>query len=74
MRIYLLIYNLYSKRESEDQVSGELSQEIAKEDESKEKSEIDWYEEVNKVKFKGILSNASVYLSAYSIYKSERLD
>ena len=70
------ISDFCSDSESEDLVSNEVDQEMEKEDDNEEKveNEIDRYEEANRVKFKEMFSNALVYPSAHSIYKSERLD
>ena len=44
------------------------------EDEDQSEALIDRYEESNTIKFKQMFKNAAIYPSAYSIFKSEKLD
>ena len=43
-------------------------------DEDQSEALIDRYEESNRIKFKEMFKNAAIYPSAYSIFKSEKLD
>ena len=43
-------------------------------DEDQSEALIDRYEQSNKIKFKEMFKNAAIYPSAYSIFKSEKLD
>ena len=43
-------------------------------DEDQSEALIDRYEESNRIKFKEMFKNAPIYPSAYSIFKSEKLD
>ena len=57
-----------------DQIPNNEDQEIECSDEEKHDTEIDRYEESNRIKSLEMFSNKSDYPSAYSIIKSGRLD